>query len=74
MNWSVRLLCPVLIVVFTAELASCDDWSWQDSHAHVLETGDLQWSPVAFRYRPGDSIRYIDYELGDVVGKTGAER
>jgi hypothetical protein len=39
-------------------------WSWQEPHATVLPTGDLQWAPRPFEFRPGPSIRYIDFESG----------
>ena len=40
-------------------------WSWQEPHAKVLPTGDLQWAPKAFEFEPGKSIRYIDFESGN---------
>ncbi len=39
-------------------------WSWQEPHAKVLPTGDLEWAPRAFRFQPGASIRYIDFDGG----------
>jgi len=39
-------------------------WSWQQAHAKVLPTGDLQWAPRPFEFKPGESIRYIDFEAG----------
>lgn len=40
-------------------------WSWQEPHAKVLPTGDLQWTPKLFEFKPGESVRYIDFESGD---------
>ena len=40
-------------------------WSWQEPHAKVLPTGDLQWAPKAFEFKPGESIRYIDFDSGN---------
>jgi len=40
-------------------------WSWQRPHAKVLPTGDLAWAPEAFRFEPGESVRYIDFESGN---------
>ncbi|MFO8007524.1 MAG: LamG-like jellyroll fold domain-containing protein, partial [Candidatus Brocadiia bacterium] len=34
-------------------------------HAKVLPTGDLKWAPEPFEFRPGDSVRYIDFGGGD---------
>ncbi len=39
-------------------------WSWQEPHARVLPTGDLQWAPRPFEFKPGASMRYIDFESG----------
>jgi hypothetical protein len=39
-------------------------WSWQEPQASVLPTGDLEWAPTPFEYKPGESIRYIDFESG----------
>jgi concanavalin A-like lectin/glucanase superfamily protein len=41
------------------------DYSWQQPHAKVLATGDLEWAPRPFVYEHGDSVRYIDFEHGD---------
>ena len=40
-------------------------WSWQKPQAKVLPTGDLEWAPEPFAFRPGASVRYIDFEGGD---------
>ncbi|HUD47550.1 MAG TPA: LamG domain-containing protein [Candidatus Baltobacteraceae bacterium] len=40
-------------------------WSWQEPHAKVLPSGDLEWTPKDFEYKPGGSIRYIDFEGGN---------
>ncbi len=40
-------------------------WSWQEPHAKVLPTGDLEWAPKAFEFKAGESIRYIDFESGN---------
>jgi hypothetical protein len=39
-------------------------WSWPQSQAKVLPTGDLEWAPQPFEFRAGDSVRYIDFESG----------
>ncbi len=40
-------------------------YSWQEPHATVIETGDLEWMPLSFVFKPGEAIRYIDFEAGD---------
>ena len=40
-------------------------WSWQEPQANVLPTGDLEWAPKAFEFKPGGPIRYIDFESGN---------
>ncbi len=41
-----------------------DVWSCQQPQAKVLVTGDLEWAPQAFEFKPGESVRYIDFEAG----------
>ncbi len=38
---------------------------WQEPHALVLPNGELEPRAEPFRFRPGGSVRYIDYEHGD---------
>ena len=64
------LLVLVLAACGEAALAQGEEeseikWSWQEPHARVLPTGDLEWAPHAFEYAPGDSIRYIDFAAGN---------
>ncbi len=40
-------------------------WSWQSPNAKVIPTGGLEWQPRPFILRPGQNIRYIDFEGGD---------
>ena len=40
-------------------------WSWQEPQAKVSPTGDLEWVPKAFEFKPGESVRYIDFESGN---------
>ncbi len=39
-------------------------WSWQEPQSKVLPTGDLEWAPQPFEFKPGDTIRYIDFDAG----------
>lgn len=39
-------------------------WSWQQPQAKVLPTGDLEWAPRPFEFKPGKAIRYVDFESG----------
>ena len=45
--------------------AGAQPFSWQETYATVLPSGDLEWSPEAFAFEKGDSVRCIDYEGGD---------
>jgi hypothetical protein len=40
-------------------------WSWQEPQARVLPAGDLEPAPRKFEFKPGKSIRYIDFDSGD---------
>lgn len=40
-------------------------YSWQQPHAKVLPTGDLEWAPAPFTAEKGEAVRYIDFEAGD---------
>jgi hypothetical protein len=48
----------------TAFAETAPRFSWQEPHARVLPTGDLQWTPRPFRFERGSSVRYIDFENG----------
>src|SRR3974377_1216092 len=54
-----------LTLLFTLDGAlnaqSVTHYSWQEPHAKVLPTGDLEWAPQAFEFKAGDSVRYIDF-------------
>jgi hypothetical protein len=39
-------------------------FSWQDPHAKVLDTGDLVWNPKPFLFEKGASLKYIDFDAG----------
>src|SRR5258708_2390822 len=49
-------------------IAFADDatarWSWQDPQCTVVARGDLEWAPQEFKFNPGPSIHYIDFESG----------
>ena len=56
------------ILIASGNLMHAQDsarWSWQEPHAKVLPTGDLEWAPQPFKFQPGSSLRYIDFESGD---------
>lgn len=48
-----------------AHLTSADDYAWQQDHAVVLPTGELEYAPEPFTYAPVGEMRYIDFENGD---------
>lgn len=41
------------------------DFPWQEDYAQVAPNGDLNPSLQAFRFEPGNSQRFIDFETGD---------
>lgn len=61
--------CIAGVAGFAGTVALADDepgqWSWQQTHAQVHDTGDLSWQPQPFQFVAGQSVRYIDYESGD---------
>jgi hypothetical protein len=40
-------------------------YSWQEPQAKVVPTGDLEWAPRPFEFKPGGPVRYIDFASGD---------
>ncbi len=40
-------------------------YSWQEPQAKVLPKGDLEWKPLTFEFKAGDTVRYIDFENGN---------
>lgn len=63
------ILRAALLLTLGCMAARAEDatarWSWQEPHAKVLPTGDLEWAPHPFEFKPGDSIRYIDFDSGN---------
>ena len=59
----------IFLVCLGRVIASAGDatarWSWQEPQSKVLPTGDLQWAPQPFEFKPGSSIRYIDFDSGN---------
>jgi len=43
------------------------EYSWQQPHAKVIPSGDLEWAPRPYRLavEPGATFRYLDFERGD---------
>lgn len=69
-----RILTPALLAVSIILIhADSSRWSWQEPHATVLPTGDLEWAPKPFEFKPGAAIRYIDFSSGD-DSNTGTSR
>ena len=60
-------LCNVAVAlfVFANAGARAEEFSWQKTYAKISPKGDIEWTPQPFRFEPGDSVRYIDYEDGD---------
>ncbi len=61
--------CTLVVAMLVAALglanAQTAPYSWQQPQAKVLPTGDLQWAPKPFEFKPGASIRYIDFASGN---------
>ena len=61
----IGVLCHFCLSPCVLFAQSSNSWSWQQPHAKVLPTGDLEWAPSEFQFKPGESIRYIDFQSGD---------
>ena len=62
--------CIVLLILLSATSSVVNaqngvGWSWREPQAKVLPSGDLEWAPKTFEFKPGESIRYIDFESGN---------
>src|SRR5579884_2811914 len=58
-------LACCLLAVTAAPARAGETFSWQETYARVLPHGDLEWAPHPFRFEPGASPRYIDFDAGD---------
>jgi hypothetical protein len=57
--------CGMAIGLLAAAAVAAEaEYAWQRDYARVTETGNIEWAPQAFRYEPGASVRYIDFEGG----------
>ncbi|MGF1632367.1 MAG: LamG domain-containing protein [Phycisphaerae bacterium] len=63
--WLVLLLATATATAPAIANAARPQFAWQESHARVLPTGDLEWTPRPFVFKAGTSVRYIDYQNGD---------
>ncbi|MCK4746513.1 MAG: LamG domain-containing protein, partial [Bacteroidales bacterium] len=55
---------PVLPVTFLEKPVD-HKYSWENSQAKILPSGEIEWQPRNFVFVAGSSIRYIDFENGD---------
>jgi len=55
----------VMAALLSSAMLHAGQYSWQEPHAKALPTGDIEWTPKAFVFEKGESIRYIDFERGD---------
>ncbi len=62
-----HVLAPALTASLAAAALAADPpaFPWQETHARVIETGDLAWAPRPFAFRAGETVRCIDFENGD---------
>ncbi len=57
--------CAAAANVVNAAEPIAPAYSWQQPHAKVLPTGNLEWAPKPFVFEKGASVRYIDFDAGD---------
>ncbi len=60
-----HLILIGFLILGTTFFVKGQEYSWEKPHAKILDTGDLQWQPEAFKYIAGPAVRYIDYEHGN---------
>ncbi|MFP4382302.1 MAG: LamG-like jellyroll fold domain-containing protein [Candidatus Sumerlaeia bacterium] len=66
-----RLITSILIFAFCVLAPICsihaqdNAFFWQEDYARLIPTGDLEWTPEPYTYKPGSTVRFIDYEAGD---------
>ncbi len=69
---STALLVGLLSLACGADAwGQANAFKWQQRHAKVLPTGNLEWAPQLFVFEKGASVRYIDFDAGDDA-KDGA--
>ena len=64
MKFSERTCLTFLIVFLIAATGSAQKFSWQTVPAKIKSHGDLEYAAEPFKYQPGESVRYIDFENG----------
>ena len=62
---TVHPVSSVLAFSLLSIALAAEPFSWQQPHAKVLPTGDLEWAPEPFVIEKGASVRYIDFEKGN---------
>ena len=69
---TIAVLAALLIAATGARAE--ESWSWQQTYAEVINTGDLKWTPKPFVFEKGDSVRYIDFDGGDDANDGSREK
>ena len=65
MNMIARSLLFALLCTPSSLPAAQEEWTWRQPQAEVLPNGDLKWKPRPFVVEKGDSVRYVDFEVGE---------
>ncbi len=60
--------CAIVACAAQVLAAEPSSLSWQEPHAKVLPSGDLEWAPTPYVFAPGPVVKYIDFEAGDDTG------
>ncbi len=70
-----KIVFSALLVTTCALQVRADEYPWNDPHAKVIASGNLEWAPKPFEFQAGSVVRYIDFENGDDAndGKTKAK-
>lgn len=58
------LLRALALISGAGVVAQAADYLWQEEHATVLPTGDIEWKPRPFEFRTSGTVYYIDFETG----------
>ncbi|GMV81168.1 MAG: hypothetical protein AMXMBFR7_23520 [Planctomycetota bacterium] len=62
MRIGLALMCGLAVM---AVAHGGEAYSWATAHAETTASGDLKWTPAAYRFEAGASVKYIDYAGGD---------
>lgn len=66
-NATIIITCVIcaMLALAAQSVSAALSFSWQEPHAKVLPSGDLEWAPTPYVFAPGPVVKHIDFAAGN---------